>query len=129
MLNAVRASAQTLNAGKEFTPGVTIRGTDWHNPASVQVMNDEEGLRGCWFAAGVAQLCASHALVSYADLQDEGSGASLQEWFPLPGMGPGGLSAAAAGGKRVHAQPGYMLRPAPPAEVPRPVFHGMQVKQ
>ena len=48
-----------------------------------QVMNDEEGLRGCWFAGSIAQLCASHALVSYADLEDEANGGPLQEWFLL----------------------------------------------
>ena len=85
-----------------------------------QVMNDEEGLRGCWFAGSIAQLCASHALVSYADLEDEANGGPLQEWFLLPGVSTGQLSASAAGGKRVHVEPGYMLRPTPPAEVPWP---------
>lgn len=83
----------------------------------LQVMNDEEGLRGCWFGGRVARACASHALVAYAELEDEEAGGPLQEWFPLPGAPAGGLPAPNDAGLRVHTQPGYLLRPAPPPEV------------
>jgi hypothetical protein len=83
----------------------------------MQVMNDEEGLRGCWFGGRVAQTCGSHALVAYAELEDEDAGGPLREWFPLPGA-PAGLPGAPGGaGLRVHTQSGYLLRPAPPPEV------------
>ena len=79
-------------------------------------MNDEEGLRGCWFEGRVAQLSGTHALVAYDELQDGETGEALQEWFPLPGhSAQPDLPAGSA--QRVHPSAAYLLRPSAPPEV------------
>ena len=79
-------------------------------------MNDEEGLRGCWFEGKVAQVSSTHALVAYDELQDGETGTALQEWFPLPGQAAQpDLPADSA--LRVHSSASYLLRPAAPPEV------------
>ena len=82
--------------------------------------NDEEGLRGCWFAGTVAARAAGHALISYAELEDDAApGQPLREWFPLPGAAPGAGAAGGlpADGRARHTRPGFRLRPQPPAAV------------
>ncbi|CAL8467664.1 g7202 [Coccomyxa elongata] len=80
----------------------------------VEVTNDEAGLRGCWFPAVVQQTERTHVLVAYENLDDEGTGDALQEWFPVPSV-QGGLPDFASNFK-IHSAPGYMLRPQPPEE-------------
>lgn len=51
----------------------------------VEVVSDEEGLRGVWFSAKVLNLKDGKAFVRYDELlSDEGPG-QLQEWIPLKG--------------------------------------------
>ncbi|XP_077245028.1 protein SWOLLEN 1-like isoform X2 [Tasmannia lanceolata] len=53
----------------------------------VEVLSDEDGLRGVWFSAKVLSLRDGKALVCYNELlQDEGSD-KLKEWIPLEGKG------------------------------------------
>lgn len=84
----------------------------------MQVTNDEAGLRGCWFPAVVQQTERTHVLVAYENLDDEETGDTLREWFPVPGVN-GGVPDFASNFK-IHSAPGYMLRPQPPEEVSNP---------
>ena len=86
-------------------------------PSVVQVMNDEQGLEGCWFTGAVCRLHEGYALVQYADLQTPDEGAQLQEWFRIPGEVVGTLAAAVQAGHDAHHSLSYKLRPAPPAQV------------
>ncbi|XP_077236514.1 protein SWOLLEN 1-like isoform X2 [Tasmannia lanceolata] len=53
----------------------------------VEVISDEDGLRGVWFSAKVLSLRAGKAHVCYNELlKDEGSD-KLKEWIPLEGKG------------------------------------------
>jgi hypothetical protein len=90
-----------------------------------QVTNDEDGLRGCWFAGAVAARAPGAALVAYAELEDDGApGEPLREWFPLPPGaagargGPGGPRLPDDGHAR-HRGAGFQLRPQPPAQACR----------
>ena len=82
----------------------------------LQVMNDEQGLQGCWFTGAVRRLHEGYALVQYADLQTPDEGAQLQEWFRIPGEVAGSLGAVQAEHEAHHSL-SYKLRPAPPAQV------------
>ncbi|BDA42682.1 probable protein AGENET DOMAIN (AGD)-CONTAINING P1 at N-terminal half [Coccomyxa sp. Obi] len=81
----------------------------------VEVTNDEAGLRGCWFPAVVQQTERTHVLVAYDNLDDEGTGDALQEWFPVPSV-QGGVPEFTSNFK-IHTAPGYLLRPQPPGDV------------
>ncbi|GAB4816748.1 hypothetical protein N2152v2_003794 [Parachlorella kessleri] len=83
----------------------------------VEVCNDEDGLRGCWFPGVVRQVHHGHALVAYDELSasEDGEG-RLQEWFGVPGVERQPLGEL-AGGFQVCDGPGYVLRPSPPQEV------------
>ncbi|KAK9830966.1 hypothetical protein WJX81_003318 [Elliptochloris bilobata] len=86
--------------------------------ATVEVTNDEEGLRGCWFTGTVAARAPGHALVAYAELEDDAApGEPLREWFPLPRGAPGASEAGGPphDGRTRHMRPGFRLRPQPPA--------------
>lgn len=62
-----------------------------------------------------------YALVQYDALFDDEAGTThLHEWFPVPAPGPAAdteAGRAAADGFAFHSEPGYCLRPKPPAEV------------
>ncbi len=94
----------------------------------MQVTNDEAGLRGCWFPAVVQQTERTHVLVAYDNLDDEGTGEALQEWFPVPSVQRGVPDFAS--NFRIHTAPGYLLRPLPPESVRAPslswYIHGME---
>eukprot|EP01018_Ginkgo_biloba_P018815 Gb_04223 [translate_table: standard] len=51
----------------------------------VEVVSDEEGLRGVWFSAKVLSLQDGKALVRYDELLSEEGSIQLQEWIPLEG--------------------------------------------
>ncbi|KAL3690973.1 hypothetical protein R1sor_004624 [Riccia sorocarpa] len=51
----------------------------------VEVMNDEEGLRGGWFSAQVLEVKGAEAYVQYDELLDDDGKTKLKEWFPLEG--------------------------------------------
>lgn len=89
--------------------------------------NDEEGLRGCWFAGTIDERAPGHALVAYAELEDdEAPGEPLREWFPLPpGVpGAGALGGEPDDGRPRHVGPGFVLRPQPSATVRAPLALG-----
>jgi len=70
-----------------------------------QVTNDEDGLRGCWFAGAVAQRAPGAALVAYAELEDDGA--------------PGGGARPPDDGRARHRGAGFQLRPQLPAQARR----------
>ena len=81
----------------------------------MQVRNEEPGLADCWFPGKVVEASGEHVLVEYADLKDEGSGAPLQEWFPLPACR---RDLAIDTPHTIHNDGHcYSVRPAPPPEV------------
>ncbi len=88
-----------------------------------QVTNDEDGLRGCWFAGAVAQRAPGAALVAYAELEDDGApGEPLREWFPLPAGAAGTRGGGARppdDGRARHRGAGFQLRPQLPAQARR----------
>jgi hypothetical protein len=49
----------------------------------MQVMSEEEGLRGGWFSAKVLTLTETEALVVYDELLTDDGSSNLKEWFPL----------------------------------------------
>ncbi|BFI16872.1 hypothetical protein MPTK1_6g01160 [Marchantia polymorpha subsp. ruderalis] len=51
----------------------------------VEVMNDEEGLRGGWFSAQVLELKPGQAYVQYDEILTDDGKTKLKEWFPLEG--------------------------------------------
>lgn len=62
---------------------MTSKGDDIKEGGLVEVVSDEDGLRGVWFSAKVLNLKDGKAFVCYTDLlQDEGPG-QLKEWIPL----------------------------------------------
>lgn len=87
--------------------------------------NDEEGLRGCWFAGTVDERAPGHALVAELE-DDEAPGEPLREWFPLPpGVpGAGALGGEPDDGRPRHVGPGFVLRPQPSATVRAPLACG-----
>ena len=69
------------------------------------------------FRGQLLRQAGGFALVRYDDLQqDADSERPLQEWFLVPGAA-GHDAAAVSTDDPVHEQPGYLLRPEPPAEV------------
>ena len=69
------------------------------------------------FRGKVLRQAGGFALVSYEDLQqDTDSAQPLLEWFLVPGA-TGHNAAAVTTDDPVHEEPGYLLRPEPPAEV------------
>ncbi|KAL2623042.1 hypothetical protein R1flu_003247 [Riccia fluitans] len=51
----------------------------------VEVMNDEEGLRGGWFSAQVLEVKGAEVYVQYDELLTDDGKTRLKEWFPLEG--------------------------------------------
>ena len=80
------------------------------------------------FRGQVEQQASGFALVRYDDLQqDIESEVPLREWFRVPGA-PASDPAAVLTADPVHGEPGYLLRPEPPAEVcPRAWFNAPNV--
>ncbi|CAM6129826.1 unnamed protein product [Calypogeia fissa] len=79
-----RPLGQVMLSPTTETPEI-IEQKDIVEGSFVEVMNDEEGLRGGWFSAKVLQLRPGEAFVLYDEiLTDDGTG-QLKEWFPLEG--------------------------------------------
>ncbi len=69
------------------------------------------------FRGKVLRQAGGFALVSYDDLQQDADGEQpLLEWFLVPGSA-GHEAAAVSTDDPIHEEPGYLLRPDPPAEV------------
>ena len=69
------------------------------------------------FRGKVLRQAGGFALVGYDDLQQNAdSDQPLLEWFLVPGAA-GHDAAAVSTDDPVHEEPGYLLRPEPPAEV------------
>lgn len=83
----------------------------------LQIMADEEGLQGCWFAGAIRQLQHGFALVEYEELMNEDdTSLHLKEWFALP-------RANAADAEKLgseytaHTGSEFQIRPPPPTQV------------
>ena len=68
------------------------------------------------FRGKVLRQAGGFALVSHDDLLDADSAQPLLEWFLVPGAA-GHEVAAVSTDDAIHEEPGYLLRPEPPAEV------------
>ncbi|XP_057828470.2 uncharacterized protein LOC131039690 isoform X2 [Cryptomeria japonica] len=68
-----------------YKKALALKANEIKEGSFVEVVSDEEGLRGVWFAAKVLSLKDGKALVLYDELlSDEGPG-QLREWIPLEG--------------------------------------------
>eukprot|EP00879_Flechtneria_rotunda_P011095 GHRR01011592.1.p1 GENE.GHRR01011592.1~~GHRR01011592.1.p1 ORF type:complete len:637 (+),score=272.56 GHRR01011592.1:995-2905(+) len=87
----------------------------------VEVMNDEDGLRGAWWAGRITAMQHGYALVEYAALfNDEAGTTPLREWFVVPGLGAAAdptAGQAVAQGYVMHLGQNYQMRPKPPQEL------------
>lgn len=76
---------ETEISSKNHREPFASKANDIKEGSLVEVVSDEEGLRGVWFSAKVLNLKDGKAFVSYDELlSDEGPG-QLQEWIPLKG--------------------------------------------
>ncbi|XP_024361932.1 uncharacterized protein [Physcomitrium patens] len=55
---------------------------------AVEVMTDEEGLRGGWFSGKVLRIDKVQAYVVYDEILDDDGSGKVKEWFPLKASGP-----------------------------------------
>lgn len=79
------AALETEPSSKNHKEAFASKADDIKEGSLVEVVSDEEGLRGVWFSANVLSLKDGKAFVSYDELlSDEGPG-QLQEWIPLKG--------------------------------------------
>eukprot|EP00268_Persea_americana_P064883 TRINITY_DN858_c0_g5_i3.p1 TRINITY_DN858_c0_g5~~TRINITY_DN858_c0_g5_i3.p1 ORF type:complete len:2953 (+),score=716.13 TRINITY_DN858_c0_g5_i3:281-9139(+) len=85
MVVGLRAPLVTTQNDKDERnqPFRTSKEIEIKEGSPVEVVSDEDGLRGVWFSAKVLSLKDGKAYVCYTDLlQDEGCG-QLKEWIPL----------------------------------------------
>lgn len=76
---------ETEPSSKNHREPFASKANDIKEASLVEVVSDEEGLRGVWFSAKVLSLKDGKAFVRYDELlSDEGPG-QLQEWIPLEG--------------------------------------------
>lgn len=65
--------------------GVPVLGNQIVKDSIVEVLSDEEGLRGVWFSARVLNVEHGKALVVYDELLSDDGPNQLEEWFDLEG--------------------------------------------
>eukprot|EP00252_Welwitschia_mirabilis_P026609 TRINITY_DN877_c0_g2_i8.p1 TRINITY_DN877_c0_g2~~TRINITY_DN877_c0_g2_i8.p1 ORF type:complete len:2300 (+),score=608.25 TRINITY_DN877_c0_g2_i8:478-7377(+) len=71
--------------GKRHKESVPLKSNEIKEGSLVEVVSDEEGLRGVWFAAKVLHLKDGRAYVRYDELLADDGVNQLEEWIPLEG--------------------------------------------